>query len=51
MKRSIRTMLRAALATLALAVASPQAGAEELAKNLFGAKELPAATEARAYGF
>lgn len=51
MKRSIRTMLRAALATLALAVASPQAGAEELAKNLFGAKELPAATEARSYGF
>jgi penicillin-insensitive murein endopeptidase len=32
-------------------IAAPGAGAEELAKNLFGAKKLPAAIPARSYGF
>ncbi|MGB6118762.1 MAG: penicillin-insensitive murein endopeptidase [Mesorhizobium sp.] len=51
MKRINRLMARAMLATLALATAIPQAGAQELAKDLFGSKKLPAATEARSYGF
>jgi penicillin-insensitive murein endopeptidase len=42
----------AALAALALAaLTTPGAQAEELAKNLFGAERLPAATVAKSYGF
>ena len=32
-------------------VEAPRAGAEELAKNLFGHKALPAAMPAKSYGF
>jgi penicillin-insensitive murein endopeptidase len=45
---------RALLAVSVLAgatLAAPQAGADELAKNLFGAMKLPAATQAKSFGF
>ncbi len=43
-------ILATALA-MALPLASAPAGAEELAKNLFGSRKLPAATAAKSYGF
>ena len=55
----MKTFLRSALKLAAVAVAAfamsgieaPRAGAEELAKNLFGHKALPAAMPAKSYGF
>jgi penicillin-insensitive murein endopeptidase len=51
MKTIVAALARlAGLAVLALALAVP-AQSEELAKTLFGSKQLPAATAARSYGF
>ena len=51
----LKTAIRfAAVAVCALAMSgleAPHAGAEELAKNLFGSKKLPAALPAKSYGF
>ena len=51
----LRSLVRlAVLAVVAVAVSglgAPHAGADELAKNLFGAKKLPAALPAKSYGF
>ena len=55
MKIFLRSTLKlAAVAVAAFAMSgieAPQAGAEELAKNLFGHKALPAAIPAKSYGF
>src|SRR5690349_8818573 len=55
----MKTLLTSVLKLAAVAVAAfamsgieaPQAGAEELAKNLFGNEKLPAALPAKSYGF
>ena len=51
MKVTIRTFVRTALVALALSGVAAEAGAEPLAKDLFGAQRLPAATAAKSYGF
>jgi penicillin-insensitive murein endopeptidase len=51
MRKSIWTNLAAALLALALGGVAPDATAEPLAKDLFGAQRLPAATAAKSYGF
>jgi penicillin-insensitive murein endopeptidase len=52
---SVKSALKLAAVAVAAFVMSgieaPQAGAEELAKNLFGHKALPAAMPAKSYGF
>jgi len=51
MRFSFRSMVTAAVATLAIGATAIDASAQQLAKDLFGAKALPAATEAKSYGF
>ena len=54
MRSFLRAAARAAGIALVAALASVtahEAGAEQLAKNLFGAQKLPAATAARSFGF
>lgn len=51
MKISIRNALVGVVAALAVAGGTGSAEAEQLAKNLFGAKSLPAATAPKSYGF
>ncbi|NGO50001.1 penicillin-insensitive murein endopeptidase [Allomesorhizobium camelthorni] len=46
-----RLAIVAAAALAVFSAASPQAGAEQLAKILFGSQKLPAATTAKSYGF
>lgn len=51
MKANIKTIVRTALVALAMGGMAVDAVAEPLAKDLFGAKTLPAATTAKSYGF
>jgi penicillin-insensitive murein endopeptidase len=48
---SLKSALIAVCALVSFGIAVPEAGAEELAKNLFGSQTLPAAIPAKSYGF
>lgn len=47
----VRSFFAIAAALALLGLGAPRAGAEQLAKNLFGAKDLPAATAPQSIGF
>jgi penicillin-insensitive murein DD-endopeptidase len=51
LKSALRLTAIAATAFAISGMEAPRAGAEELAKNLFGRKDLPAALPAKSYGF
>ena len=54
MRLFTKTLMRSTAAVAAAVLSGavvPAVSAEELAKNLFGAKKLPAATAAKSYGF